>query len=140
MNSKPIFRTALLATALAAGGSIAYAQPAAAAYYDNAVLETYGSTANLKVVAVGSATWKTMQPNTWSYEWPAFVRNVRAFSVPTGYVAVSPWGYGYKGGNTYSFTSSYNDLALKVESNYCWFLRTQMNSPCKTPVPSVQER
>lgn len=136
IQAKPIFRAVILAIIILMGSTISNAAPASAAVYGNVVIEGYGSTANLKVVGEGSATVKTMQPNTSSDGWPAFIKNVRGFYVPSGYTAVSRWGYGYKGGYWYYFKTSYNTLYLQVESNYCYFLRTQMGSPCKVPVPS----
>lgn len=128
--------SALIALALAVVATIACPEAARAAVYGDAVLEVYGSTADLYVVPTGSSVYKKMRPNTWSYEWPAFMRNVRAFHVPSGYVAMNTrTGYGYMPGWHY-FSVSNARIELGVETSTCWFLREQMNSPCKIPVPS----
>lgn len=139
IQAKPIFRIALLAIAMVmafALTGVIKASPAEAAVYGNIITEGYGSTANVSVVGEGSSTIKVMRPNTDSYGWPAFVKNVRAFYIPSGYTGVSQWGHGYAGGRWHYFYSSYNHLYIQVESNYCWYLRTQLGTPCKVPVPA----
>jgi hypothetical protein len=140
IQAKTLFRAALLAILVLFGSlAVNVAVPTSATalplVYGNVVIEGYGSTANLLVVGTGSSTFRGMRPNTSSDSWPAFVRNVRAFYVPPGYTAVSRYGYGYASG-WHHFLTSYNTLYLQVESNYCWFLRTQVGTPCKIPLPS----
>jgi hypothetical protein len=140
IQTKPLFRAAILATTLLAGSAVInVASPAAAqaaTWYDNVVLEGYGSTANIQILAPTATVYKTMRPNTSSNGWPTFIPNVAKFHIPKGYVGVSRWGYGYKGGVWYSFSSSHNDLFLQVETEYCWYLRSQLGTPCKVPLPS----
>jgi len=140
IQAKALFRAALLAVLIMLGSTAAVvtspAPAMAATQYDNVVLEGYGSTANVRILAPTQTVYKTMRPNTSSNGWPTFMPNVARFSVPAGYVGVSRWGYGYKGGTWYSFTTSHNDLFLQVETEYCWFLRSQMGTPCKIPIAS----
>lgn len=42
------------------------------------------------------------------------VYNAQAFYVPCGWVAVSQWGYNYRGGNTYNFTQNFQTLRLRM--------------------------
>lgn len=140
MNNKPIFRAAIVAAALTAIGAVAAPQTAEAAnYYGNEIYESWGSTANLSVNAVGSSwtPWKKMAPNSFSYEWPAFVKNVKCFLVPSGFVAVNTrTGHGYKGPGQYCFSSGFNKLNLLVESNTCWGYRLA-GYPCKIYPPAI---
>src|SRR6478736_2011467 len=116
IQAKPLFRAALLAILVLLGSTVVnVAQPPAAqaaTYYVNVVLEGYGSTANVRILAPTETVYKTMRPNTSSNGWPTFMPNVARFSIPSGYVGVSRWGYGYKSGKWYSFTTSHNDLFL----------------------------
>ena len=145
MNSKPIFRVALLSVACAAAFGVAAPQQAnAVTYYENQVYESWGSTANISVNAQGAWTpWKKMQPNTFSYGWPTFIKSVKCFFVPAGYVAVNTaTKYGYRSGESgksYCFTQSWVKISLLVESNYCWFLRSMMKTPCKIYPPTAPE-
>lgn len=147
IQAKPLFRVALLAIVImVAALSFNIASPKAASaaqksmvpaatYYGNQVFEGYGSTANLGLVANGSSTVKYMRPSTASYQWPTFISNVRGFYVPSGHTAVSQWGHGY-GAGWHFFSSGYNRLYLQVETNYCYFLRTQLGTPCKVYPPA----